>query len=92
MLSSFLSDATGETWLVSPSTEPGDPTIHEQQETAAAQRRGEAERHPLVRAVFDQFPGAEIREVRDIVPPDAAGVTEIDGETLENDVTVERDN
>ena len=92
LLSSFLSDATGETWLVSPSTEPGDPTIHEQQETAAAQRRGEAERHPLVRAVFDQFPGAEIREVRDIVPPDAAGVTEIDGETLENDVTVERDN
>jgi len=91
-LSRFLTDATGETWLVSPSNEPGDPTIQEQQETAAAQRRGEAERHPLVRAVLDQFPGAEIREVRDIVPPGAGGVTEIDEEILEDDVPVERDN
>jgi DNA polymerase III subunit gamma/tau len=90
-LSSFLSEATGETWLVSESTDPGDPTIQEQQETAVAQMRGEAERHPLVRAVLDQFPGAEIREVRDIVPPDAAGATEIDDETLEDNVLVERD-
>jgi DNA polymerase-3 subunit gamma/tau len=90
-LSRFLTDVTGETWLVSPSNEPGDPTIQEQQETAAAQRRGEAERHPLVRAVLDQFPGAEIREVRDIVPPGAGGVTEIDEEILEDDVPVERD-
>jgi DNA polymerase-3 subunit gamma/tau len=91
LLSSFLSEATGETWLVSPSTNPGDPTIQEQQKTAAAQRRGEAERHPLVRAILDQFPGAEIREVRDIVPPDAAGATEIDGETPEDNVLVERE-
>jgi DNA polymerase-3 subunit gamma/tau len=91
LLSSFLSEATGETWLVSPSTNPGDPTIQEQQKTAAAQRRGEAEQHPLVRAVLDQFPGAEIREVRDIVPPDAADATGIDGETLEDNVLVERE-
>jgi DNA polymerase-3 subunit gamma/tau len=91
LLSSFLSEATGETWLVSPSTNPGDPTIQEQQKTAAAQRRGDAERHPLVRAILDQFPGAEIREVRDIVPPDAAGATEIDDETLEDNVLVERE-
>ena len=45
----------------------------------------------MVRAVLDQFPGAEIREVRDIVPPDAAGATEIDDETLEDNVLVERD-
>jgi len=90
-LSRFLTEATGETWLVSPSNEVGDPTIQEQQETATAQRRGEAERHPLVRAVLDQFPGAEIREVRDIVSPDAAGVTEIDEEILEDEVLVERD-
>jgi len=89
LLSSFLSEATGETWLVSPSTNPGDPTIQEQQKTAATQRRGEAERHPLVRAVLDQFPGAEIRQVRDIVPADAAGTTEIDDETLEDNVMVE---
>ena len=91
LLSSFLSEATGETWLVSPSTNPGDPTIQEQQKTAAAQRRGDAERHPLVRAILDQFPGAEIREVRDIVPPDAAGAAEIDDETLEDNVLVERE-
>jgi DNA polymerase-3 subunit gamma/tau len=92
LLSSFLSEATGDTWLVSESTEPGDPTIQEQQETATAQRRGEAERHPLVRAVLDQFPGAEIREVRDIVPPDAAGPTEIDDDdSPEDNLLLERD-
>ncbi len=91
-LSRFLSDATGETWLVSPSNEVGEPTLQEQQETQAAQRRGEAERHPLVRAALDHFPGAEIREVRDLVQPAAGQTGETGGEALgEDDIATEHD-
>jgi DNA polymerase-3 subunit gamma/tau len=89
-LSKMLSDATGTTWLVSPSHEPGEPSLHEQHETAAARRRDEAERHPLVRATLEQFPGAEIREVRDLVPgavatEEPAGADEIEPESMEQE-------
>ncbi|NQV80203.1 MAG: DNA polymerase III subunit gamma/tau, partial [Alphaproteobacteria bacterium] len=79
-------------WLVSPSNDVGDPTIQEQQETETAQRRGEAERHPLVRAALDQFPGAEIREVRDLVSPDPARPDESDDESLDEGVETESGN
>lgn len=91
-LSRFLSEATGETWLVSPSNDVGDPTIQEQQETETAQRRGEAERHPLVRAALDQFPGAEIREVRDLVSPDSARPDDSDDESLDDGMATENGN
>mgnify|MGYP002640150718 CR=1 FL=1 len=91
-LSRFLSEATGETWLVSPSNDVGDPTIQEQQETETAQRRGEAERHPLVRAALDQFPGAEIREVRDLVSPDSARPDNSDDESLDDGMATENGN
>ncbi len=65
-VSSLLGEATGTTWLVSASNDAGDHTLHEQMESAAAQRLGEAERHPFIRATLERFPGAEIREVRDI--------------------------
>jgi DNA polymerase-3 subunit gamma/tau len=91
-LSRLLSNATGDTWLVSPSNEVGEPTLQEQQETQAAQRRGEAERHPLVRAALEHFPGAEIREVRDLVQPIAGQADETAGDTLdEDDIATEHD-
>ena len=54
-------------------------------DSTAARIRGEAERHPLVQAVLEQFPGAEIREVRD-VNPDSADA-ESDDDDNERDET-----
>jgi len=76
-LTALLAEATGQRWTVVLSNEPGEPTINEQGKTAETARFGAAAEHPLVRAVLDAFPGAEIREVRDasldyygLPPPD----------------------
>jgi len=64
-----LSEWTGQTWLVGIASEGGAPTLKEEDEAREHSLRGEAARHPLVRAVLDAFPGARIEAVRDVASP-----------------------
>jgi len=67
-----LKDWTGMPWAVSIAREGGEPTIAEQKRSAKAARMEIVMQQPLVRAVLDRFPGAEIVAVRDAVVEDAA--------------------
>jgi DNA polymerase III subunit gamma/tau len=67
-LGSFLSQWTGQRWVISVSGDPGEPTLKEQAEARAQSMKSEAARDPLVRAVLDTFPGARIEAVRETAP------------------------
>jgi DNA polymerase-3 subunit gamma/tau len=67
-----LRDWTGVRWSVSISNETGQPTLAEQKKNAKAARIESVMQAPLVRAVLDRFPGAEIVAVRDIEPTESA--------------------
>jgi DNA polymerase-3 subunit gamma/tau len=59
---------TGERWIVSLSNELGEPTLREE---ARAKRDSiflEARKHPVVKAVLERFPGAEVSDVHDPQP------------------------
>ncbi len=60
-----LRDWTGARWSVSVTNEGGAPTLAEQKKNAKAARIESVMQAPLVRAVLDRFPGAEIIAVRD---------------------------
>ena len=62
-VSSLLSEWTGTRWIVTISAEQGSPTLAEQEMATEQGRWESASRHPLVRAVTDAFPGAEITRV-----------------------------
>ena len=66
-LGKTLSEATGMRWIVSISAAPGLPTIEEDDARAQADRDAQTRNHPLVRKVFDLFPGARIVRVH---PPE----------------------
>ncbi|MDA0661930.1 MAG: DNA polymerase III subunit gamma/tau [Proteobacteria bacterium] len=61
----FLSDWTGERWIVSISDAEGAPTLSEQRDAAEAARFAEANSNPLVNAVKEAFPGARVIKVVD---------------------------
>jgi DNA polymerase-3 subunit gamma/tau len=75
-----LRDWTGARWSVSISNEPGQPTLAELRKNAKAARIESVMQAPLVRAVLDRFPGAEIVAVRDVAqdetPPEAPDSTD----------------
>ena len=65
---------TGHPWSVTTVNQGGAPTIAERDAGIRAQRVAEAKQDPAVQAVLAAFPGAEIREVRDVAKapvPDA---------------------
>jgi DNA polymerase-3 subunit gamma/tau len=62
-----LKEWTGVPWAVSVAREGGAPTLAELKKSAKAARLESVMQEPLVRAVMDRFPGAEIVAVRDIV-------------------------
>ena len=64
-----LRDWTGIRWSVSISNEQGALTLAEQKKIAKAARIESVMQAPLVRAVLDRFPGAEIVAVRDVEAP-----------------------
>jgi DNA polymerase-3 subunit gamma/tau len=64
-LAALLQAATGTRWTIALSAAEGEPTLAEQAAAAAAARRHCAAEHPLVRAIMEAFPGAEISQVRD---------------------------
>jgi DNA polymerase-3 subunit gamma/tau len=65
-----LRDWTGHRWSVSISNQAGEPTIAEAKKNAKAARIEAVMQAPMVRAVLDRFPGAEIVAVRDIASGD----------------------
>ena len=67
-----LRDWTGERWAVSIASSGGAPTLSEQKQQAKTARFEAVAQEPMVRAVLDRFPGAEIVAVRDMVAPDVA--------------------
>jgi DNA polymerase-3 subunit gamma/tau len=66
-LSRLLSERSGSRWIVSVSGEAGEPTLQEQDNADKASRLAQVEAHPMMRAVRESFPGAEIVAVRDAV-------------------------
>jgi DNA polymerase-3 subunit gamma/tau len=71
-LSQKLFALTGTRWTVSISREDGAPTLAEQKRNAKAVDHERAAQEPLVRAVLDRFPGAEILKVHKIADEDIA--------------------
>lgn len=72
-LSRFLNARTARRWVVTVSRDAGQPTLRQQEERAEASRRSEAAQHPLVKAVMETFPGAEIEAVRSLGGSPARG-------------------
>jgi DNA polymerase-3 subunit gamma/tau len=63
-LSSKLSAWTGKRWMVAVSKEQGAPTVRAQQDAQEQELKRGVRADPLVQAVLDRFPGAEIIAVR----------------------------
>jgi len=63
---------TGQRWNISIAREGGAPTLAEQRKAAKTARLESVAQEPMVRAVLDRFPGAEISQVREAVIEDVA--------------------
>jgi DNA polymerase-3 subunit gamma/tau len=72
-LSRKLSGWTGRQWMVIVSREAGTSTLRAQAEAQDAERKRGVRADPLVQAVLDRFPGAEIVAVRGDVETKSAG-------------------
>nr|WP_175492467.1 DNA polymerase III subunit gamma/tau [Methylocapsa palsarum] len=59
-----LQEWTGQRWMVAVSREQGAPSLKERETTSAAEAMAGVRADPLVRRVFEHFPGAEIVAVR----------------------------
>ncbi len=72
-LSGKLTMWTGRPWVVVLSREPGQPTLKAQMDARDAELKRGVRADPLVQAVLERFPGAEIVAVRprEIEPPTA---------------------
>jgi DNA polymerase III subunit gamma/tau len=79
-LAQKLKDWTGSRWVVTVAREGGAPTISEQKKSAAQAKLESVMQEPLVRAVLDRFPGAEIVAVRDMVDEEIASSPEENSE------------
>jgi DNA polymerase-3 subunit gamma/tau len=64
-----LLEWTGERWLVAVSPSPGTRTLGEKRDLKRKSAVDEAMSEPLVRAILERFPGAEIVNVRDSLAP-----------------------
>jgi DNA polymerase-3 subunit gamma/tau len=71
-LQTKLRAATGERWTVSIASQGGAPTLAEQKQAAKTARFEAVAQEPMVRAVLDRFPGAEIVAVRESVGDEIA--------------------
>lgn len=64
-LAQKLKEWTGTRWVVTLAREGGAPTPAEQRKAAREKKLEQVAQAPMVRAVLDRFPGAEIVAVRD---------------------------
>ncbi|MBI3675958.1 MAG: DNA polymerase III subunit gamma/tau [Proteobacteria bacterium] len=62
-LAQRLKDWTGTRWIVTVAREGGAPTIAEQKKAAHTAKLESVMQEPMVRAVLDRFPGAEVLRV-----------------------------
>lgn len=62
-LARFMSQKSGQPWLVSETQQPGGPTLAELDQQAETEIKQAAAAHPLVAAVLNQFESAEITAV-----------------------------
>jgi DNA polymerase-3 subunit gamma/tau len=76
-LSKKLSDWTGRRWMVIVSAEPGQPTLYAQAQMRKAELKDGVRADPLVQAVLQRFPGAEIVDVRQPGSTPVAGAEEV---------------
>jgi DNA polymerase III subunit gamma/tau len=92
-ISQLLGEWTGQRWLVARSeSAPGEPTLREQEERREREVRNEVERHPLVQAVLETFPGATIAAVRERFSPVESEASELSpGLDPGDETTIEED-
>jgi DNA polymerase-3 subunit gamma/tau len=72
-LAQRLKDWTGARWIVTVSREGGEPTLAEAKRQKHAAQLESVLQEPMVRAVLDRFPGAEVVAVRNVAaeqPPE----------------------
>jgi len=81
----LLTEWTGRRWMVTISGAPGEPTLSEQDRAAVSQAKEEAARHPIVRALLEVFPGAEISQVRNLVEPEPVSDESLAGDGSDTD-------
>ncbi|MGE0093319.1 MAG: DNA polymerase III subunit gamma/tau [Alphaproteobacteria bacterium] len=84
----LVSEWTGRHWGVSVSRAEGQPTLTEQAKAKVDAQKADAATHPVVRAVLDAFPNAEIVAVHDLAAAAAAeggNEPDDDGTTEPND-------
>jgi DNA polymerase III subunit gamma/tau len=79
-LGQLLGEWTGTRWLIVVSEAEGEPTLQQQQERRDSDQRDEIVGHPLVKAVFEIFPGATIAAIRERF---SAAVTDASEETAD---------
>ncbi|HMN71072.1 MAG TPA: DNA polymerase III subunit gamma/tau [Rhodoblastus sp.] len=79
-----LQDWTGERWVVALSSREGLPSIAETRAEAARERERGVAADPLVRAVLEKFPGAEIVAIRS--PADAPEISAPSGPDSADDL------
>jgi DNA polymerase-3 subunit gamma/tau len=58
-----LTEWTGQRWVVILSHATGEAPLQEQLDSADSKKRDEVKSHPLVAAVLEQFPGAEVTKI-----------------------------
>lgn len=68
-LKSFLEEETKMSWSLALSSKEGSTTVAENKAADAEAARAEAATHPLVKAVLETFPGAQVEDVRSVVRP-----------------------
>lgn len=68
-LGRLLTEWTGSRWIVSVSDVPGQPTLAQQEANAEERLRNQVLEHPLVQAVLNAFPGAELARVTGPLDP-----------------------
>ena len=62
-LARFMSQKSGQPWLVSQAAQGGGPTLAELDKQAVEQKKKAAAEHPIVAAILDKFDSAEITAV-----------------------------
>jgi DNA polymerase III subunit gamma/tau len=87
-LGQSLGEWTGTRWLVAISDAAGEPTLRQRQDRRDRLLQDEVTSHPLVRAVFETFPGATIAAVRE---PLAAAEPEDDAAAAADESGMEED-
>ncbi|HEV3161719.1 MAG TPA: DNA polymerase III subunit gamma/tau [Xanthobacteraceae bacterium] len=90
-ISKKLADWTGRRWMVAVSAEAGSPSLRAQAEMRKAEMKDGVRGDPLVQAVMERFPGAEIVDVRPSTGTASEPANEtpsgsqLDGDTADDD-------